>query len=54
MSYQMQYRTAMEEGATDYAQTIVITALQAAETGAITQEDVSELVTEIKAWEVEG
>ncbi|MFE7762956.1 hypothetical protein [Streptomyces sp. NPDC057438] len=51
MDYAAMYRQAMADGATDYAQTIVVSASQAAQAGAITPEDVAALVAEVKAHE---
>jgi hypothetical protein len=44
-----QYRQAIEDGATDYAHTIVVSATQAAEAGGVSPEDLRALVDEIKA-----
>ncbi|MDC2953370.1 hypothetical protein PO587_02750 [Streptomyces gilvifuscus] len=49
MDYAAQYRQAMEDGATDYAHSIVVSATQAAEAGGVTAEELSALVAEIKA-----
>ncbi|MFI1727558.1 hypothetical protein [Streptomyces sp. NPDC020489] len=48
MDYTALYRQAMADGATDYAQTIVTCAVQAAQAGAITPKDVAALVAEVK------
>ncbi|MET9510774.1 hypothetical protein ABZX62_20330 [Streptomyces flavidovirens] len=52
-NYTARYRQAKTDGAHDYAQTIVTSAVQAAKAGAISPEDVAELVAEVKAWEVD-
>jgi hypothetical protein len=49
MDYAAMYRQAMADGATDYAQTIITSARQAAEAGAIEPEEVAALVAEVKA-----
>lgn len=49
MDYAAMYRQAMADGATDYAHTIVVSAGQAAEAGALSSEELSALVEEIQA-----
>ncbi|MFD4523272.1 hypothetical protein ACFWP7_04920 [Streptomyces sp. NPDC058470] len=49
MDYAAQYRQAMADGATDYAHSIVISATEAAKAEAVTAEELSALVAEIKA-----
>ncbi|MFE6627364.1 hypothetical protein ACFVNB_08970 [Streptomyces rochei] len=51
MDYAAMYRQAMTEGRTDQAHTIVLSANQAAQAEGLTPEELSALVTEIKAWE---
>ncbi|MFJ9353742.1 hypothetical protein [Streptomyces mirabilis] len=49
MDYALMYRTAMEEGATDRAHSIVVSASQAAQAGGVSPEDLAALVEEVKA-----
>ncbi|MDX3712750.1 hypothetical protein PV733_28185 [Streptomyces europaeiscabiei] len=51
MDYAAMYRQAMADGATDYAQTIVVSASQAAQAGALSPEELTALVAEVKAHE---
>ncbi|WP_188114336.1 hypothetical protein [Streptomyces apricus] len=49
MDYAAMYRQAMADGSTDYAHSIVVSASQAAEAGALEPDELSALVEEIQA-----
>ncbi|MEV1096469.1 hypothetical protein AB0I87_13490 [Streptomyces sp. NPDC049952] len=54
MSYTVLYRQAMSEGNTDRAHTVLTSAIEAARSGAINEEELAELVAEVKAQEGEA
>lgn len=47
--YLAQYRQAIADGAHDYARTVLMSAIQGAQIGAITPEEVAALVAEAKS-----
>ncbi|MFJ8507720.1 hypothetical protein [Streptomyces avermitilis] len=49
MDYAAMYRQAMADGATDYARSIITSAVQAAQAEVISPEQLSELVDEVNA-----
>ncbi|MFF3497393.1 hypothetical protein ACFYWS_39380 [Streptomyces sp. NPDC002795] len=47
-NYLAQYRQAIRDGAHDYARTVLVSAMQAARNGLVTEEQVAELAQEVR------